>query len=70
MSDIQARRFNEQVKAITGIGFNLGAALIATTAARVAVKMDIDWVAAIWLFGALILIRLSAMGLTLLESED
>ena len=66
----QILRLNEQVKGITGIGFNLGAVLIATTVARVALKKDIDLTTAFWLVSALVLIWLASMGLTLLESEE
>ena len=70
MSDLRSKRLNEQIKGVTGIGFNLGAALIATVAARVTAASKPDLVAAFWLIGALVLIWLSAKGLSLLESED
>lgn len=70
MSDIQAKRFNEKVRSVTGMGFNLSAGVIAATAARVTGFGNLDIFAILWVIGAMALVYMSNKGLDLLISED
>ena len=70
MTDARILRLNEQLKAFSGILFNLGAATIGAAATRVFLNGAPDWVAILWLFGSGVLIWLGAKLLGLMEVHD
>lgn len=70
MPDARILRLNEQLKAVSGVFFNLGAATIGASAARTVLAGHVDWIGISWAFGALVLIWIGARVLTLLESEN
>ncbi len=69
MTDARIVRLNEQLKGISSVFFNLGAGTVAAAAARFAGSGGADWIGIGWLVGALVLIWLGAMVLTLMEPE-
>lgn len=69
MGDASIMRLNEQLKGISTVFFNLGAATIGAAIARVALNGFVDWLVIDWFVGAVALIWLGAMVLTLLEAD-
>lgn len=69
MSDASIIRLNEQLKGVSSVFFNLGAATVGAAAARFALSGAVDWVGIGWLGGALVLIWLGTKVLTLMEAE-
>ena len=69
MSDARIVRLNEQLKGVSGVFFNLGAATVGAFAARIVLTESLDWIGIGWLLGALVLIWIGTMVLTLMESE-
>ena len=69
MGDASIIRLNEQLKGISSVFFNLGAATIGAAIARIALNGFVDWFGVGWLVGAVVLIWIGAMVLTLLEAE-
>lgn len=69
MADPRILRLNEQLKGVSGVFFNLGAATVGAAVARTVLASRVDWVGTGWAFGALVLIWIGAKVLTLMESE-
>lgn len=69
LTDPSIVRLNEQLKGVSSIFFNLGTATIGAAVACFALSGSVDWIGIGWLFGALVLTRLGAKVLGLLEVE-
>lgn len=70
MTESQILTLNERVKGFSNFFFNLSAALMAATGARLWVRVDFDLTAAAWLTGAIGLLLLASGVLYLLEPES
>ena len=70
MVDARIIRLNEQLKAVSGVFFNLGTATIGAAVARFVLAGTADWIGIGWLVGALVLIWLGSMVLGLMEAES
>jgi len=68
--DSAALRNNERVKVVSSGLMNLGLGLVAAVAVRLFGSTTFDWASAIWSIGAVVLIWLSLMTLSLLEAEE
>ncbi|MEI9850379.1 MAG: hypothetical protein WDN24_05350 [Sphingomonas sp.] len=63
-------RWNERTKAVSGLCFNLGGALLAAVVVRLFNLASIDLEAALWLMTMAVLFWIAYMLLGLLEPED